>query len=288
MSEKKEFTIAVASGKGGTGKTTIAVALALALAEEGEQVTLLDTDVEAPNAHLFLGVDLAFEKEARSSVPEVDMDACTACGICRDVCEYNAIAILAEKPLVFAELCHACGSCMLHCPEKAITEVPKTIGWIEKAQKDNLAFRRGKLKVGEVQSVSVIEAVRAMKAASGWTIIDAPPGSSCPVIAAVNDVDYLMLVTEPTPFGLNDLELAVELSRALKLPCGVIVNRADMGTKQVHDYCKAEGVPILLEIPFDRRFAEVYSKGGTLKEALPEMAAQLCNIAHDIRKEAAQ
>ncbi len=284
----KPITIAVASGKGGTGKTTMAVAIALALQKKGESVTLLDADVEAPNAHLFLHETPQAEQTATATIPEVDEERCTGCGICREVCQFSAIAILADRPLVFPELCHSCGSCAYHCPESAITEVPKTVGWIEQAHPEDLDFHRGRLKVGEVRSVSVIDTLRERGNKLDWTIIDAPPGTSCPVIAATNKVEFLILVTEPTPFGLNDLKLAVEMSRALELSCGVVINRSDLGDDSVHTYCQQENVPILLEIPFDRNFAAVYSKGGTLLDAQPEMTERLYALAQQIREEAAQ
>ncbi len=287
----KPITIAIASGKGGTGKTTLAVALALALNKKGESVTLLDADVEAPNAHIFLKAELKEEQIATSSVPEVNEELCDGCGICREVCEFNAIAMIADRPLVFSELCHACGSCTYYCPENAITEVPVTVGWIEQAQPEQaqpkkLDFHRGRLKIGDVHSVTVIETLRKCEGVKDWTIIDCPPGSSCPVIAATRKADYLILVTEPTPFGLNDLKLAVEMSKAINLDCGVVINRSDMGNDDVRDYCRSEDAPILLEIPFDRNLAKTYSEGGSLLKARPEMAKQLISIANDIAKDA--
>lgn len=273
------ITIAVASGKGGTGKTTVAVALALALARGGEAVALLDADVEAPNAHLFLGAQPQQPADVTLPVPVVDESLCTNCGKCREVCAFHAIIMLGDAPLIFPELCHGCGGCTLACPENAITETPITIGWLESADTNDLAFMRGRLKVGEAKSPPIIRALRDDAPKRNWTIIDAPPGTSCPVIGAVRGTDFALLVTEPTPFGLNDLMLAVGMVRALDLPFGVIVNRAGLGDEAVQAWCEAENIPLLLEIPFSKHVAKTYANGGTLLDADPIWKKNMQNLA---------
>ncbi|RJO64419.1 MAG: (4Fe-4S)-binding protein [Myxococcales bacterium] len=280
------FTLAVASGKGGTGKTTLAIALALSLARQGEPVTLLDADAEAPNIHLFLKPEFTCKETVSRPVPEVDESRCTGCGVCRDVCAFKAIAVIGDKPLLFPELCAGCGACARFCPEGAIREIDHEVGWVERGAVRGLDFFRGRLKVGEARVTPVIDALRRHTRKKGVTIIDAPPGTSCPVIAASRKADYLILVTEPTPFGVNDLQLAVEMARTLKLPHGVVVNRADMGGREVYDYCRAERIPVLLEIPFDRAFAAAYATGATLLDVRLEYQATLAGLAEELRREA--
>lgn len=255
--------IAIASGKGGTGKTTIAVNLALSL----KNVQLLDCDVEEPNAHIFIKPEIKKREPAYILVPEVDEAKCLFCGICKQVCAYNAIAVIPPSDnikgsvLIFPHLCHGCGACALLCPQKAIKEVNKDIGIIEIGNKDDLQFIHGRLNIGEAMSPPVIRQVKDHINPKRTVIIDAPPGTSCPVITAVKGSDFCILVTEPTPFGLNDLILAVEVVKKLKMPFGVVINRADIGDDKVDQYCKDNNVPILMRIPFDREIALLYSKG---------------------------
>lgn len=266
--------VAVASGKGGTGKTTVAVNLALAAPEP---VRLLDCDVEEPNAHIFLQAHLEGRETVGLPVPEVDEELCTACGACGEICQYSAIVALRSKPLVFPQLCHGCGGCRRVCPTGAIREVPRPVGELEWGRRDHVDFVHGRLNIGEAMAPPVIRAVKRWGAGrqppagtAGMTLIDAPPGTSCPVIEAVRDSDYVLLVTEPTPFGLHDLRLAVAMIRRLDLPFGVIVNREGIGDARVEEFCAQEAIPILLEIPDDRRIAEAYSRGAAMVEALPE------------------
>ena len=278
-----KHTIAIASGKGGTGKTTISVSMALALAQSGESVSFKDADVEEPNAHLFLDVDLKKKSDVSVLIPEIDEAKCDGCAECQKACAFNAITVMGSLPLVFTELCHGCGACTLVCPQKAITEVPKIIGRLDSAKVDEMSFSRGILNVGEAMSSPIIAKLREENGTDAdWTIIDAPPGTSCPVINSSRNVDYLILVTEPTPFGLNDLELAVGMARALELPHGVIINRANLGDREVYDYCTREQIPILLEIPFDRKIAEGYAKGQTLIVSQPEWSEKLVELAFDL------
>jgi MinD superfamily P-loop ATPase len=261
--------IAVASGKGGTGKTTLAVNLALTIASLGKPVTLLDCDVEEPNAHLFLKPEIARSFSVAIPQPRVIESHCTGCGVCADVCEYHALTLIKDQVLVFRELCHGCGACFLLCPEKAIVEEDHPIGTVEEGSGRGIRFAQGRLNIGEVMSPSVIRRVRALGNGAGVCIIDSPPGTSCPVIESVRGADIVLLVTEPTPFGLYDLTLAVDMLRALTLPFAVAINRCDAGDDAVRAYCERERIAVLLSIPDDRRIAETYARGEIILEKLP-------------------
>ncbi len=268
--------IAIASGKGGTGKTTVAVNLALTL---GNGVRLLDCDVEAPNAHLFLDAKPHARTEVGIPVPRIDEDRCSLCGDCSRACQFNAIAVLGPRTAVFPELCHGCGACSLLCPERAISEVGRTIGFIEDSEVRGVRLVQGRLNVGEALVPPLIRQVRVRGRGAETVLIDAPPGTSCSMIAAVRGADMVVLVTEPTPFGLHDLGLAVETVRTLGLRCGVVINRADAGDDRVHDYCAAEGLDILAEIPDDRRIAEAYARGRPMIDAIPETRPIFVDLA---------
>ncbi len=272
--------ISVASGKGGTGKTTVATSLAMSI---GSGVQLLDCDVEEPNAHLFLNP--AFEKTEKifTPVPEVDKKTCTLCGKCGEICQYKAIVVVGEIVLTFPELCHSCGGCMEVCPEHAITEVGRELGLLQKGRCNGLVFIHGRLRVGEAMSPPLIRKVRAYSDPSKLTIIDAPPGTSCPVIASMKGADFILLVTEPTPFGLYDLKLAVGAAKALGIPCGLVVNRSDMGNLCVIEYASRENLPVLMEIPFDRGIAEAYSRGELMIEVSPEWKGKFLKLFNDIQ-----
>jgi MinD superfamily P-loop ATPase len=267
--------ISIASGKGGTGKTTVATNLAVSL---GKGVQLLDCDVEEPNAHLFIKPELERAISVGMSVPEVDEQKCTHCRKCAELCQYKAIVVIAETVLPFHELCHGCGGCMLVCPEKAITEGTRELGTVEIGHRNGLEFVHGTLRVGEAMSPPLIRKVRSYAKPDRVTIIDAPPGTSCPVIASIKGADFVLLVTEPTPFGLHDLKLAVGAVRILGLPCGLIINRSDMGDDRVREYATREGLPILMEIPFDRTIAEAYSRGQMLVDLLPEWKGRFIGL----------
>jgi len=251
--------LSIASGKGGTGKTTLAVNLAAALARP---LRLLDCDVEEPNCHIFLGADIETSDPVGVPVPEVDEDACTACGACGEMCQYNAIVSLKTKPLVFPELCHGCGGCALVCPEEAITEQDRAVGVVETGRAGPIAFVQGRMNLGEPMAPPLIRAVKRHVKPDEINLLDCPPGTACPMITAVRGTDFVFLVTEPTPFGLHDLQLAVETVRLLGIPFGVVVNRVGVGDDRVHRYCAEEGVAVLMEIADDRRIAESYSRGG--------------------------
>jgi MinD superfamily P-loop ATPase len=274
--------ISVASGKGGTGKTTIAVNLAMAL---GEPVTLLDCDVEEPNAHLFLKPTIDQRLDFGVEVPEIDPSRCTLCGKCQEICQFNAIAVLPDLVLTFPELCHSCGGCALICPEKAVLPGQRLVGTVEMGTRGPVHFVHGRLRVGEAMAPPLIRRVRQESPDGALTIIDAPPGTSCPVMAAIWGSQLVILVTEPTPFGLNDLELAVGAGRQMRLPMGLVINRADMGDRRVHDFAARENLPILLEIPFDRRVAESYARGELLVESLPEWHGMMQALFARIQEE---
>jgi MinD superfamily P-loop ATPase len=275
------MVIAVASGKGGTGKTTVATSLALALADSGRQVACLDCDVEAPNAHIFLRPALDNHKRVDLLIPKVDGEVCTGCGDCAEVCQFHAIVTLGGKTLVFPELCHGCGSCTLVCPEKAITEIPKLLGHLESGRVNGgMIFAHGVLNIGEPMAVPVISQLK------GWQelpqtnirIIDSPPGASCPVVESLRGADFVLLVTEPTPFGLHDLRLAVQLTRELNIPAGVIVNRDGIGDDGVDAYCRGSNMPILMRIPFDRKLGASLAQGKSLVEVAPEYKQRFTDL----------
>jgi len=259
--------ISIASGKGGTGKTTVAINLALAL---GREIQLADCDVEEPNAHLFIHPVFEDSRVVATPVPEVDTEKCTLCGKCSDICQFKAIIIIGETSLAFPELCHSCGGCWEVCPEDAIRQMDRELGVIERGRRDSVRFMHGRLRIGEAMAPPLIRAVRAALDPDLPAIIDAPPGTSCPVIAAVKDTDFVLLVTEPTPFGVHDLQLAVETVRILGIPAGLVINRSDIGNDEAWRLAEREHLPVLMEIPFDRRIAEAYSEGQPLIEALPE------------------
>jgi len=279
--------IAVASGKGGTGKTTVATGLALALSESGQTVACLDCDVEAPNAHIFLNPAFEHRETVNQLIPEVDPDLCDGCGECADVCQFHAIVVLGGRTLVFPELCHGCGSCTLVCPHKAIREVPKAQGILEGGPAAGggpllagIDFAQGLLNVGEPMAVPVISQLKKWRGLidADIVILDSPPGASCPVVESLRGADFALLVTEPTPFGLHDLRLAVELTREIDIPAGVIVNRDGIGDAGVDEFCREAGVPILMRIPMDRRIAEALARGEALIETFPEYLAQFRSL----------
>jgi MinD superfamily P-loop ATPase len=274
--------VAVASGKGGTGKTTFAASLVLSLADGHSPPPLfLDCDVEAPNAHLFLHPNFEEQREVGLLVPSVDEAKCTHCGKCAEVCQYHAIAVLGQKTLVFPQLCHGCGSCTALCTEQAIRETPARMGVIERGPaRDGIPFARGVLDVGQPMAVPIIRQLKAWVCSEHDQniIIDCPPGASCPVVAAIRGADYLLLVTEPTPFGLHDLQLAAAIAAELGLPAGVIVNRTDGDFPDLEAFCHANGLPILLRIPFDRRIAEGIAQGKNLVDIRPMYRSQLQGV----------
>lgn len=276
---KERTTICIAGGKGGTGKTTVAANLAVTLARRGAAVTYLDCDVEEPNGHLFLHPTVEGRDRVTVPIPRVDESRCIGCGECADICQFNAIVAMKGSAMVFPELCHSCGGCALICPEGAIAEVPQEIGGVETGTADGLGFVSGLLDIGQVKTPPVIRAVKEQIPPNGVAILDAPPGTSCPVVETLRDADYLVLVAEPTPFGLHDLKLVVEMARVLQIPFGIVVNRAGIGDRALYAYCEAENIEILGEIPDDRRVAVAYSRGQLAVDALPEARSQFADIA---------
>lgn len=271
--------LAIGSGKGGTGKTTVAVALALASTEPTQY---LDCDVEEPNGHIFLKPDLDETRPVSLRVPSVNEALCTGCGACSRACQFNAIISLESTAMVFPELCHACGACHLVCPTGAISEVGYEIGCVERGRAGAIEFVKGCLTVGRAMSPPVIRAVKQVADDQCLTLIDCPPGTSCPFIAAVKDVDAAILVTEPTPFGLHDLTLAVETVKQLGIPLGVIVNRVEDPDNNVTAYCESEGIDVLMQIPHRRSVAVAYSHGESLLTALPEIKSDLQGVLDKI------
>jgi MinD superfamily P-loop ATPase len=267
--------ISVASGKGGTGKTTVAVNMALSLKEP---VQFLDCDVEEPNAHLFLHPLISQVKPVFIPVPKVDESLCDFCGKCGEFCQFHAIAVVPKKVIVFPELCHGCGGCRLICPSKAIVEENRQIGVIKLGQANHIQLAYGEINPGEPMPGPIIRELKKHTESGGATIIDAPPGTSCPVIESVYGSDYCVIVTEPTPFGLHDMKLMVDVLRRMEIPFGAVVNRAGVGDEKVYDYCQAEGIPVLLKIPFERRIAEAYSRGVAFTQVMPEWGERFSSL----------
>jgi MinD superfamily P-loop ATPase len=264
--------ISIASGKGGTGKTTVAANLALSLQDSGlvKDFNMLDCDVEEPNLHLFLDPGEVTETEVTTFVPVVDQEKCTGCRKCVDICRFSALTFVRDTVLVFPALCHSCGGCQLVCEFGAIGDDSRKIGVVESGMVNGHAIHSGRIRIGEAMSPPLIKAVRRHEKEADLTLIDAPPGTSCPVIAAMRGADFVLLVTEPTPFGLHDLQLAVEAVKVLDIPAGLVINRADLGDSTVQEYAESEGLEILMQIPFERRFAEAYSRGESIVDVSPE------------------
>lgn len=279
--------ITIASGKGGTGKTMVAASLACSLAETAPESPPLfvDCDVEAPNAHLFLHPSFTEQQEVGLLIPAVDETRCTHCGKCAEVCQYHAIAVFGQKVLVFHQLCHGCGSCTALCPEKAIWEVPDRMGVIERGPAEaGIAFARGVLDVGEPMAVPVIRQLKkwAQPILGQVVIYDSPPGTSCPVVETVRGSDFLLLVTEPTPFGLHDLRLAAQVACELGIPAGVIINRENDPYPELECFCSDHNLPVLLRIPFERAIAEGIAQGKKLVDVHPEYHQRLLKVFENI------
>lgn len=275
--------ISVASGKGGTGKTMVATSFAFSLKNDF-QVQLLDADVEEPNSHIFLKPVFDKTDEVSVTVPSVNKDRCNYCGTCAEVCAFNAIAVVKDVVLTFPELCHGCGACSYLCPRQAISEIPNRIGVVETGSAGKISFVQGKLGIGQTMPTPVVRKVKDYVNRKKIAIIDAAPGTSCPVIAAIKGSDFCLLVTEPTPFGLNDLKLAVETVRQLEVPYGLVLNRTGVGDSGVEEYCRRENIPILLTIPLDLNIARFYSEGITLAEGMPEWQKEFREVLQKIQE----
>jgi MinD superfamily P-loop ATPase len=270
--------IAVLSGKGGTGKTTVSLGLFSVL----DGSTLIDTDVEEPNDHLFIDYKVNNTSSIIKEYPKVDMDTCTLCGACGDFCNFNAILPSKKTVLVYEDLCHDCGGCKLVCPSSAITYVPKEIGKIYETITNNKSFNYGNLNIGEVSGVRIINQLKKQIKDKELVIIDSPPGTSCATVEAVTDSDYAIIVTEPTPFGLSDMLLVVEMLQNMNIPFGVVINKAGIGTKDTNLFLEEKNIPLLGEIPFKREFAEIYSKGQIISDHSDEFKNIIIDIAKKV------
>ncbi|MDI9587131.1 MAG: ATP-binding protein [Acidobacteriota bacterium] len=289
-SDRPALTVSVAAGKGGTGKTLLSTSLAYALAElHPGAVQLLDADVEEPNADLVLPVQFTGTEPVELLVPRVDLEKCVRCGKCAEVCAASAIARIRQAVITFHELCTGCGACAWICPVDAITEIPRVIGRVDTGTAEGgIEFVQGRSEVAQQHTGAVTGAVKAHAKPDCITIIDAPPGTACPMQETVAESDYCILVTEPTPFGLSDLGAAVETCRALSVPCGVVVNRDGVGDAGVDEYCRRSGIPILLRIPHDREIARAYSRGRTLALEFPDWRPVLAGLFDSVAREVAR
>ena len=273
--------ITIASGKGGTGKTIVATNLAVSLGK----AQLIDCDVEEPNANIFLNAEIVESTEVTVDIPAIDKQKCNFCGKCSEFCAYNALAVVPSDALVFAELCHSCGGCQLVCPEDAIGWKKRSIGRIEHGTVDDFDFYHGLLNVGEIMAIPVLKELKKKIDTTKTVILDAPPGTSCPVIETLHGSDYCLLVTEPTPFGLHDLKLAVDVVRTMRIPFGVIINRDGVGDKRVELYCQQEKIPVLMKIPYSREIAELYSKGILFSRELSDWREKFVHLFNTIAAE---
>jgi MinD superfamily P-loop ATPase len=272
--------VSIASGKGGTGKTSVAVNMALSI----RNAQLLDCDVEEPNAHLLLHPKINRIEPVNVLIPFINEKLCDYCGKCSKFCQYNAIFVAREKVMIFPELCHSCGGCTLVCPKKAITENNRKIGTLKLASTGDLKLVYGELEVGEPMAVPIIREVKRQIDTCRSVVLDSPPGTSCPVIETVKGSDFCILVTEPTPFGLHDLKITVQVLEDMKIPFGIVINRAGIGDKKVYEYCREKNIPILLEIPFQRKIAELYSKGIPFSLEMPEWKEKFEDLFNETRK----
>jgi MinD superfamily P-loop ATPase len=272
--------VSVASGKGGTGKTSVAVNLALSIGN----VQFLDCDVEEPNAHLLLHPEIKRTEPVYTFIPKINEALCNHCGECSQFCQFNALFTSVEKTLVFPELCHSCGGCAMVCPTKAITWEKHRIGALQFGSIDGLPLVYGQLEVGKPLTVPVISAVKNQMRNAENVILDSPPGASCPFVETVRGSDFCILVTEPTPFGLHDLKITVQVLKHMGVPFGVVINRAGIGDKKAYAYCKEQGIRVLMEIPYQRKIAELYSRGVPFTAEMPEWKEKFQALYTEVRR----
>ncbi len=282
--ELPTLRVAVAAGKGGTGKTLLSTSLAMVANDVAPgQVRLLDCDVEEPNAHLLLRPNISAEEPVTVPVPQVDLEKCTRCGRCAEVCQNSAIAVIRDAVLVFPRLCSGCGACSYACPEGAIEETPRQVGVVRSGQTEGgIEFHGGLLNVDEERATPVTRAVAAKAVRDKLTIMDAPPGTACPMQETVEDADFCILVTEPTPFGLANLQEAVGVCRVLGVGFGVVINRHGSGYDGVERWCEAEGIPIMATFPEDRRVAEAYSRGQPAFAQIDEYRRKVAELLEQV------
>jgi MinD superfamily P-loop ATPase len=272
--------IAFASGKGGTGKTTVAINLAYHLASSKHQVQYLDCDVEEPNGHLFLQPAFNGKKAVKVMVPVIDLDKCIFCGVCGAQCQFKAIVSLPGATMIFPEMCHSCGLCVKVCPQGAIREEEREVGYTEQSTAiQDIDFVHGVLNVGEPMATPVIRAVKEYYKEGYIKIIDAPPGTSCPVVKTIADADMVVLVTEPTPFGLHDLKIAVSVARTMDKPMRVIINREQGAYAPLKSYLSQNGIPLLMTLPEDKEIVKAYSRGEIILNALPRYREHFADLA---------
>ncbi|MBE9566923.1 MAG: ATP-binding protein [Proteobacteria bacterium] len=272
--------IAVASGKGGTGKTTVAVSLALSL----PNVQFVDADAEEPNCHLFLHPSIQQIIPVYMILPEVDLAKCTFCGKCAEFCQFNALAVVKQQVLLFPELCHGCGGCVYACPEEAIKAGQRQIGEVEVGTARGMRFIQGRLKPAEPSAVRIVREEIGQLEADGIAIVDASPGTACAVQETIAESDFCLLVTEPTPFGLHDLKMAMDVAQEAGVPSGVVINRSGSRDSLIEDECRKRTLPVLLKIPLDRRIAEAYSRGEPLVDTFPEWRQRLQDTYTEIER----
>jgi len=277
--------ISIASGKGGTGKTLVATSIAASLASLAkERITIADCDVEEPNCYLFFPQRILLDrKECHVPVPVIDEAKCTHCGRCSEACAYHALAVLTQTALIFQELCHGCGACAIICPEKAVSETTRTVGEIFRARSEGMEIIWGELRLGEARTTPLIKAVKD-EAKGDMVIVDCPPGTSCSLVESVRGTDFCLLVTEPTPFGLYDLNIALKVLEKMNMPRAVLINKSGMGDRKVYEYLEKRNIPLLMEIPLDRKIAELYSRGEIFAEKMPEWKAEFADMVRKIEE----
>lgn len=282
---KNNLVVAFASGKGGTGKTSVVLNTAKAFSQD---IFVFDCDVEEPNCHIFLENIFTEEKEVTVFNPVINKEHCTGCGECSRFCERKALVCWGSPPIFFPEMCSGCGGCKLVCPANAISEGERVIGKIQVRKNGNIHLVSGIMNIGEESPVPIIRKLKSMIPKDNITFIDAPPGSSCPVVASILESDYLVLIAEETPFGLSNLQIVIDLAKKMKIPMGVINNRKGMGRENIYDFLKRFDIPLLCEIPYDKDIYDAYSNGKLIVEISDKYKKIFGNLAKKLIKEAVE